>query len=118
MDFSLYVNAHIHHNGALGVFSLQARLVSCKHMMPTNGQGKNCAIVKEEAAEGNSNSKIVDECVGAKVVFSLLLSLMLLGSFSCTLTSSCRSCRSESEVFLYYPETYRMMNRAEEIFCR
>jgi hypothetical protein len=52
MDFSLYVNAHIHHNGALGVFSLQARLVSCKHMMPANGQGKNCAIVKEEAAEG------------------------------------------------------------------
>jgi hypothetical protein len=48
--------------------------------------------------------------VGAKVVFSLLLSLMLLGSFSCTLTSSRWS-------FFVLPENYRMMNRAE-IFCR
>jgi hypothetical protein len=50
-------------------------------------------------------------CQGRLLV--LLLSLMLLGRFSCTLT--CRVVRVK--FFSNTPETYRMMNRAEEVFA-
>jgi hypothetical protein len=99
------------HNGALGVFSLQAGSVSCIVSIwwcQQMGRTKNCAILKKKKQPENSNSKIVDECrcQGRLLIASIL---DVVDSFSCTLTSSRWS-------FFVLPENYRMMNRAE-IFC-